>query len=59
MLSLRFFFIKDFIYLLLERERGREGEREGEKHQRVRDTSITCLPHAPNWGSGLQARHAP
>ena len=27
------FFYKDFIYLFLER--GRKGEREGEKHQRV------------------------
>ena len=29
---LSFFFFKDFIYLLLDRE-GKEGEREGEKHQ--------------------------
>ena len=35
-----FFFFKDFIY---SRERGREGEREVEKHQYVRDTWIGCL----------------
>ena len=27
----------------------REGGREGEKHWRVRETSIGCLLHAPNW----------
>ena len=32
-------FLKDFIYLLLER--GREGEREGEKHQCV---VASCAP---------------
>ena len=31
------FFLKDFIYLLLERLR--EGERDEEKHQRVKETS--------------------
>ena len=29
------------------RERGKEGEREGEKHQRERETSISCLSHTP------------
>ena len=32
-LNILFYFFKDFIYLFLER--GREGEREGEKHQCV------------------------
>ena len=30
-----FFFFTDFIYLFIFSERGREGEREGEKHQCV------------------------
>ena len=44
-----FFFFKDFIF----RKRGREGEREGEKHQYV---VASC---APNWGPGPQPRHVP
>ena len=40
-----FLFKKGFIYFF--RERGREGEREGEKQQCARDTSIDCLLHAP------------
>ena len=36
----------------LFRETGREGEREGEKDQCVRETSIGCLLHAPKWGLG-------
>ena len=40
---------KDFIYLLV-RERGREGEREGEKDQCARHTSVCCFSHAPKWG---------
>ena len=51
------FFFKDFIYLFLER--GREGEREGEKHWCVRDTTISCLSRAPTWGPSLQPRHVP
>ena len=51
-------FLKDFIYLFIF-ERGREGEREGEKHQCVRETSTSCLLHAPNWGLSLQPRHVP
>ena len=46
-------------YLFIFRERGREGEREGEKHWCVRDTLISCLSHSPNWGPGLQPRHVP
>ena len=46
------FFFKDFIYLFLEK--GREGEREGEKHQRM------VASHArPYWGPGLQPRCVP
>ena len=44
-------------YLFIFRERGREGEREGEKHWCVRDTSIGCLSNAPSWGPGPQPRH--
>ena len=47
------------IYLFIFREMGRQGEREGEKHWCARDTSISCLSHAPNWGPGLQPRHIP
>ena len=46
-----------FIYLFLERGDGRE--KEEEKPQCTRDTSITCLSHAPRWGPGLQPRHVP
>ena len=42
MRTLHVFFFKDFIYLFLER--GREGEREGEKHQCV------AASHAPRIG---------
>ena len=38
---------------------GKEGEREGEKHQCVRDTVTGCFSHAPNWGPGPQPRHVP
>ena len=30
----------------------REGEREGQKQQRVRDTSTSCVLHAPSRGPG-------
>ena len=40
-LFLNGFFFKIF-YLLIFRERGKEGEREGEKHQRV---VASCVPH--------------
>ena len=51
------YFLKDFIYLLLER--GREGEQEGEKHQFMKETSIICFSHAPNQGPGPQPSHVP
>ena len=41
-------------YLFIFRERGREGERQGEEHQCVRETSInTC----PDQGRDVQPRH--
>ena len=43
-----FYFLKDFTYLFLERER--EGVREGVKHQ--------CVV-ASHWGPSLQPRHVP
>ena len=46
-------FLKDFIYSFLFSERGREGEREGEKHQCV---VASCVPY---WGPGPQPRHVP
>ena len=43
-----------FKILFIFRQRGREGEREGEKHQCVVAT------HAPpNWGPGLKPKHVP
>ena len=47
-----FSFLKIF-YLFIFRERGREEERVGEKHECVGDTSIGYLLHSPNWGPGL------
>ena len=49
-----FFFLSDFIiYLFLEREEGREGER-------GRETSMCgCLSCTPYWGPGPQPRHVP
>ena len=49
-------FFKRF-YLFTFIERGREGEREEEKHQYVRDTSIGYLSHALNWEPGLPPKH--
>ena len=51
-------FFKGF-YLFIFRERGREGDREGEKHWCEREISIGCLLHAPSWEPGLQSRHMP
>ena len=47
-----FFNFKKIFYLFTSREKRREGEREGEKHQCVRDVLIGCLSHAPEWGPG-------
>ena len=46
-------FLKRF-YLFNFRERGREGEREGEKHQ-----CVVASHTPPNWGPGPQPRHVP
>ena len=55
--SLHFIYLKSlFIYF---REKGREGEREGKKHQCARETSIGCLSHTPSQGPGPQPRHVP
>ena len=48
---------KIFIYLFIIRERGREGEREGEKHQCMVASQV---PHHPaHWRPGPQPRHVP
>ena len=48
-----FFFLRFYVFL----ERGKGGRNRG------RETSMweryTCFSHAPNWGPGLQPRHAP
>ena len=51
------FFLKKFYFFILER--GREGEKEGEKHQCTRETLIGCLSYAPSQGPGPQSRHVP
>ena len=43
-------FFKDFIYFFFS-ERGREGEREGEKHRYEGETSIGCLSCMPQSGT--------
>ena len=45
--------------LLFIRERGREGEREGEKHRWVREAWIGFLSYTPNSGLSLPSRHVP
>ena len=41
------------------RERGKKGERQGEKQQCERETSIWCLSLAPNLGPGPEPRCMP
>ena len=48
-----------FNILFIFRERGRDGERAGEKHQCEREKSVGCLLHAPNQGPGPQPRPQP
>ena len=52
-----FYFLK-ILFIYFFRERGREGRREGEKHQCVRNTWLP-LRHAPHWEPGPQPRHVP
>ena len=40
-----------YMFKILFLERGREGEREGEKHQCVRETSVGCLSSTPGLGT--------
>ena len=48
------FFLRFYLFL----ERGERREKERERNIRhVRDTLISCLSHASNWGPGLQPRH--
>ena len=47
------------LFIFSFRERGREGEREGDSHRCVRDRLIGCLSHAPSCGPGPQHRHVP
>ena len=48
---LNFSFFRDFIYLFLDRGKGKE---------KGRETSMCgCLSRAPYWGPGLQPRHVP
>ena len=42
---------KYIFYLLIFREKGKEGERE--------TLMCGCLSRTPNWGPGLQPRHVP
>ena len=52
------FFFK-ILFLFIFRERGREVEREGEKHQCERGTSIACPLHTCSRGPGQQPGHVP
>ena len=52
--SFRFFFSKTFIYLFIFRQRGTEGEREGEKHLCV---VVSCAPLTG--GSGPRPKPVP
>ena len=46
-------------YLFIFKEMGKDGEREGEKHQCVRDILTSCLSHTPDWIPDSQSRHMP
>ena len=50
--SLYFSFLR--LYLFIFRQKGREGEREGEKH-----LCVVASHTPPYWGPGLQPRHVP
>ena len=53
MIRIFFPFILKIFYVFIFRERGREGEREGKKHQCDRETLVGCLLHAPQLGTEL------
>ena len=53
--SICMFFKRDLFF----RERGREGEREGEKHRCARETWVNRLSHVPSQAPGPWHRHAP
>ena len=50
-------FVYFYLFLIDFRERGREGERQGEKHQCETEIPSGCLVHAP-W-LGTKPRHVP
>ena len=43
----------EIFYVFIFRERGKGGRKRG------RETSISCLPHAPNWGPGYNLGMCP
>ena len=43
-------FLKNILFIYFK-EKGRKGEREGEKHRCARETSISCLLHASQLGA--------
>ena len=44
-------FDKFYFFLFIFSERGEGKEKEGKKHGCVRETSISCLSCASNWGT--------
>ena len=48
---LKFYFLRIYLFIFREREKGREKGRE--------KTSVSCLLHAPSWGPSPQPRHVP
>ena len=53
----RKYFFKRFYLLIFRKGKGKEEERE--RNINMRETSISCLLHIPNWGPGPQPRHEP
>ena len=52
-------FLKDFIYLFLERGERREEERETDIKAREEYQCVVASHTPVNWGPGLQPRHVP
>ena len=48
-----------FFFFFGDRERGKEGEREGEEHQCEREASISSLSHVSQPGTQLQPDQGP